>query len=408
MRLQLGLHTQVAHTVFARRERYFRTSVGCGIAVAIRRRNEPMIRTIEIIRAHINLVTPFRTSFAVELDRDLLFVRIIGDNEEGWGECVAMADPLYSSEYVDGCEEVITRYLLPMIKPDTTVESFLAEAAHIRGHFMSKAAVEAALLDYELRTANVSLATYLGATQTTVASGVSVGMQSSIDDLLKVVADYRAEGYVRVKLKIEPGLDIEPVRAVRDAFGPDMLLQVDANAAYTVNDADHLARLDQFNLLLIEQPLPEEDLVGHVELSKRIATPICLDESITSFDVARDALNINACSIINIKPGRVGGYVEAKRIHDLCYSRGVPVWCGGMLETGIGRAANLALAALPGFTLPGDTSASKRYFTQDVTTPFELVDGHIEVPNTTGIGVRPIEEILNRMTSRRETFAVSH
>lgn len=407
MRLQLGLHTQVAHIVFARRERYFRTSVGCGIAIATRRWNELMIRNIEIIRAHINLITPFRTSFAVELDRQLLFVRIIGDNEEGWGECVAMTAPLYSPEYVDGCEEIITRYLIPMIKPDTTVDSFLAEAAHIRGHFMAKAAVEAALLDYQLRMANMSLATYLGATQTKVASGVSIGMQPTIDELLKVVADYRAEGYVRVKLKIEPGLDIEPVRAVRETFGPDLLLQVDANAAYTVNDADHLAKLDQFNLLLIEQPLPEEDLVGHVELGKRIGTPICLDESITSFDVARGALDINACSIINIKPGRVGGFVEAKRIHDMCYSRGIPLWCGGMLETGIGRAANLALAALPGFTLPGDTSASKRYFAQDVTDPFELVDGFIEVPNSVGIGVRPIDDVLTRMTSRRESFAVS-
>jgi O-succinylbenzoate synthase len=271
---------------------------------------------------------------------------------------------------------------------------------------MAKAALEAALLDYFTRLKGISLASYLGATQTRVASGVSVGIQPSIDKLLEVVGRYVADGYVRIKLKIEPGRDIEPVRAVRKAFGDAMLLQVDANAAYRVEDAEHLARLDEFNLLLIEQPLPEEDLVGNVELAKRVRTPICLDESITTIEVARGALDIGACSIINIKPGRVGGYLEAKKIHDLCLARGVPVWCGGMLETGIGRAANLALAALPGFTLPGDTSASKRYFATDVTTPFELRDGYIDVPIGPGIGVTPITSILEAMTSRVDTIAV--
>jgi O-succinylbenzoate synthase len=278
--------------------------------------------------------------------------------------------------------------------------------AAFRGNYMAKAALEAALLDYFTRLEGISLASYLGATQTRVASGVSVGIQPSIDKLLDVVGRYVADGYVRIKLKIEPGRDIEPVRAVRKAFGDAMLLQVDANAAYRVEDAEHLARLDEFNLLLIEQPLPEEDLVGNVELAKRVRTPICLDESITTIEVARGALDIGACSIINIKPGRVGGYLEAKKIHDLCLARGVPVWCGGMLETGIGRAANLALAALPGFTLPGDTSASKRYFATDVTTPFELRDGYIDVPTGPGIGVTPIPSILEAMTSRVDTIAV--
>ena len=271
---------------------------------------------------------------------------------------------------------------------------------------MAKATLEAALLDYFTRLEGVSLATFLGATQSRVASGVSVGIQPSIDALLNVVAGYVADGYVRIKLKIEPGRDIEPVRAVREAFGDSMLLQVDANAAYRVEDADHLARLDPYDLLLIEQPLPEEDLVGNVDLAKRVRTPICLDESITTVEVARGALDIGACSIINIKPGRVGGYLEAKKIHDLCLSRGAPVWCGGMLETGIGRAANLALAALPGFTLPGDTSASKRYFTTDVTEPFELRDGYLDVPTGPGIGVTPVLHVLDSMTSRVETIAV--
>jgi len=317
-----------------------------------------------------------------------------------------MTDPLYSSEYVDGCEEVLRRYLVPCVKPDSSLASVLESMTTFRGNYMAKAALEAALLDYFTRLDGVSLATYLGATQTRVASGVSVGIQPSIDKLLDVVGRYVADGYVRIKLKIEPGRDVEPVRAVRKAFGDAMLLQVDANAAYRVEDAEHLARLDEFNLLLIEQPLPEEDLVGNVELAKRVRTPICLDESITTIDVARGALDIGACSIINIKPGRVGGYLEAKKIHDLCLSRGVPVWCGGMLETGIGRAANLALAALPGFTLPGDTSASKRYFETDVTTPFELRDGYIDVPTGPGIGVTPIPSILEAMTSRVDTIAV--
>jgi O-succinylbenzoate synthase len=333
-------------------------------------------------------------------------VRVVGDGAEGWGECVAMTDPLYSSEYVDGCEEVLRRYLVPCVKPNSSLESVLESMASFRGNYMAKAALEAALLDYFTRLKGISLASYLGATQTRVASGVSVGIQPSIDKLLEVVGRYVADGYVRIKLKIEPGRDIEPVRAVRKAFGDALLLQVDANAAYRVEDAEHLARLDEFNLLLIEQPLPEEDLVGNVELAKRVRTPICLDESITTIEVARGALDIGACSIINIKPGRVGGYLEAKKIHDLCLARGVPVWCGGMLETGIGRAANLALAALPGFTLPGDTSASKRYFATDVTTPFELRDGYIDVPTGPGIGVTPIPSILEAMTSRVDTIAV--
>ncbi len=365
------------------------------------------ISHVEIVRAHIALVSPFRTSFGVETDRDLLYVHVIGDDYEGWGECVAMADPLYSSEYVDGCEQVIRRYLLPLVHASESAQSFATAAAPIRGNFMAKAAVEAALLDYQLRVAKQSLASYFGATQTRVASGVSVGIQSTINDLIEVVAKYVAQGYVRIKLKIEPGHDIEFVRAVRESFGSKMLLQVDANAAYSLRDAQHLSLLDEFGLLLIEQPLAEEDLAGHVALASQLSTPICLDESIVSLEVARGALDLGACSIINIKPGRVGGYLEARKIHDLCHSRGVPVWCGGMLETGIGRAANLALAALPGFTLPGDTSASARYFAQDVTEPFELVDGYIEVPTGDGIGVVPIPHVLDRMTVRLESFAVA-
>lgn len=365
------------------------------------------IRSIELVRAHIELVSPFRTSFGTDTDRDLLYVHVVGDEHEGWGECVAGTTPGYSSEYVDGCQHVIENFLMPLVRGDSTAESFVAAARPWRGNFMSKAAVEAALLDHQLRVANKSLASYLGANKSSVASGVSVGIQNSIDELLAVVGAYLEAGYVRIKLKIEPGSDIEQVRAVRATFGSKMLLQVDANAAYTVEDAAHLAQLDQFDLLLIEQPLPEEDLAGHIVLSKKINTPVCLDESITSFEVARGAIEMGACAIINIKPGRVGGYLEARKIHDLCLSRGVPVWCGGMLETGIGRAANLALAALPGFTLPGDTSASSRYFARDITTPFVLDGGQIAVPEGPGIGVAPLPEMLAEMKTGSQSFNIA-
>jgi O-succinylbenzoate synthase len=318
-----------------------------------------------------------------------------------------MSEPMYSSEFVDGCEEVLRRFLLPLVTQNTTAEQFNGAARQFRGHYMAKAVLETALLDHQLRAQGVSLATFIGATKTRVPSGVSVGIQPSIDDLLRVVQGYLDDGYLRIKLKIEPGCDIEPVRAVRRTFGDTLLLQVDANSAYSVNDARHLAQLDEFNLLLIEQPLPEEQVASHAELAKIVRTPICLDESVVSVEVAREALDIGACSIINIKPGRVGGYLEAKKIHDLCYERGVAVWCGGMLETGIGRAANLALAAMPGFTLPGDTSASARYFHRDVTTPFVLRDGHLDVPTGPGIGIDPDLSYLDSITSRIDALVIA-
>lgn len=353
-----------------------------------------VLRGIELWRGEIDLVAPFRTSFGIESSRELFYVHAIGDSHSGWGECVAMVEPSYSSEYLGNCVNVISRFLVPLLHGDSSAEDFILRASPIRGNYMSKACVEAALLDLTLREQNKSLASFLGATKTRVASGVSVGIQNSLNDLVRVVGEYLGLGYLRVKLKIEPGSDIELVKIIRKEFGDDLLLQVDANAAYRVTDAEHLKKLDDFNLLLIEQPLSEDDLSGHIELSKIINTPVCLDESITSLETARGALDLKACSIINIKPGRVGGYLEAKKIHDLCMSRGVPVWCGGMLETGIGRAANLALAALPGFTLPGDISASARYFARDITTPFTLENGHIAVPNSVGIGVEPLPEML--------------
>ncbi len=356
---------------------------------------------VELRRIQMPLVAPFRTSFGTETTRDVLLIRVVSQEAEGWGECVAMSDPLYSSEYVDAAADVLTRFLVPALSalPRLDATMVAPALAMFKGHRMAKAALETAILDAELREQGRPLARELGAVHDRVPCGVSVGIMDSIGELLDAVDGYLAEGYLRIKLKIEPGWDVEPVRAVRERFGDDFLLQVDANTAYTVGDARHLARLDPFNLLLIEQPLDEEDILGHAQLAKTVRTPICLDESIVSARAAADAIKLGACEIVNIKPGRVGGYLEAKRIHDVCAAHGVPVWCGGMLETGLGRAANVALAALPGFTLPGDTSASGRYYRTDITEPFVLDGGHLSVPTGPGIGVAPLSDRLAEVTT---------
>lgn len=248
----------------------------------------------------------------------------------------------------------------------------------------------------------MSLADYLGAVQPSVPAGVSVGIMASISELLDAVDGYLSAGYQRIKLKIQPGWDEVPVRAVRERIGDAVPLQVDANGAYTITDAVELAKLDAFALLMIEQPLAEDDLRGHAELARRLRTPICLDESVTSPARAVNAIELGAAAIVNIKPGRVGGYLQARQIHDVCAAHGVPVWVGGMLETGIGRAANLALAALPNFTLVGDVSASDRFFAQDITTPVTMQDGWIEVPTGPGIGVKPDAYVLKDATLRTE------
>jgi O-succinylbenzoate synthase len=360
------------------------------------------ITGVELRRVAMPLVSPFRTSFGTETARDVLLVRVVTPDAEGWGECVAMSQPLYSSEYADGAAEVIRRFLLPRLPAEVDAQAASRAMAPVKGHRMAKAALETALLDAQLRASGESFGRFLGAARDRVPCGVSVGIMDSIPRLLDAVEGYLDEGYVRIKLKIEPGWDVEPVRAVRERFGDDVLLQVDANAAYTLADARHLARLDAFGLLLIEQPLANDDLVQHAALARRLSTPICLDESIESAEHAAAAIQLGSCSIVNIKPGRLGGYLEARRVHDLCRAHGVAVWCGGMLETGLGRAANVALAALPGFTLPGDTSASRRYYATDITEPFELDGGHLPVPTGPGIGVDPLPDVLEDVTTAKE------
>jgi O-succinylbenzoate synthase len=362
------------------------------------------ITGVELRRIAMPLVAPFRTSFGTETARDVLLVRVVSDDAEGWGECVAMTAPLYSSEYVDAAADVLRRYLVPRLVAGgpCSAPDVAERLAPVKGHRMAKAALETAVLDAELRAEGRSFARELGAVHERVPCGVSVGIMDSVPALLDAVDGYLAEGYLRIKLKIEPGWDVEPVRAVRERFGDDVLLQVDANTAYTLADARHLARLDPFDLVLIEQPLEEEDVLGHADLARQITTPVCLDESITSARDAAAAIRLGACSIVNVKPGRVGGYLEARRIHDVCVAAGVPVWCGGMLETGLGRAANVALAALPGFTLPGDTSGSGRYYAEDITEPFVLDDGHLAVPTGPGLGVAPLPERLDEVTTHAE------
>jgi len=363
---------------------------------------------VELRRIAMPLVAPFRTSFGTQTVRELMLLRVVTDVGEGWGECVAMPDPLYSSEYVEACADVLRRFLVPVLAAAGPLDAHAVAGVlePFKGHRMAKAALEMGVLDAELRAQQRSFGAELGATRDRVPCGVSVGIMDSIPALLDAVGGYLDEGYVRIKLKIEPGWDVDPVRAVRERFGDDVLLQVDANTAYTLADAAQLALLDPFDLLLIEQPLEEEDVLGHADLARLISTPVCLDESITSARSAVAAIRLGACEIVNIKPGRVGGYLEAVRIHDACVEAGIAVWCGGMLETGLGRAANVALAALPGFTLPGDTSGSGRYYRADITEPFVLDDGHLRVPTGPGLGVVPLPDALAEVTTATEWVPV--
>jgi o-succinylbenzoate synthase len=363
------------------------------------------VRAIELRLIGLPLVAPFRTSFGEETDKVCVLVRVVTDDAEGWGECVTSPDPGYSEEFNEGAWLVLRDYLAPALfgAGDVSADDLDRVLSGVRGNPMAKATLVDAFLDAELRAAGRSLAEHLGAVNERVPCGVSVGIATSTAQLLDQVDGYLAEGYRRIKLKIEPGLDVERVGAIRAAH-PDIALSVDANAAYSLDDIDVFRALDAFDLLMIEQPLHHDDLVRHAELQGRIRSDICLDESIRSAAGAAAAIELGACRIVNIKQGRVGGVPEAKRVHDVALSAVVPVWCGGMLETGIGRATNLALAGLPGFTLPGDTSASARYFADDITEPFVMDrDGTMVVPTGPGIGVTPRPDRLEATTIRIET-----
>jgi o-succinylbenzoate synthase len=367
------------------------------------------IERLELRLVKLPLVHFFETSFARVYDKQFLIVRVDGEGATGYGECVADVDPFYSAETNDTAWHIITSFIAPRVlgvdfrHPRDVFPALKA----IRGHNMAKAAVEMAAWDLYSRQRGESLHTVLGGVRERIASGVSVGIQDSLDDLAAKVEQELAAGYQRIKIKIKPGWDVAAVEAIRERFGA-IRLMVDANAAYTLADVEHLARLDAFDLMMIEQPLDYDDICDHATLQRRLRTPICLDESIKSVNAARDALAQGACRIINIKPGRVGGFAESIRLHDLCAAKGVPVWHGGMLESGIGRAANIHLSTLPNFSLPGDIAASKRYFDPDlIDPPVEVAsDGTIAVPSGPGLGVTIRQDRLDKATERSITTSV--
>jgi len=365
------------------------------------------IERIELRHTKMELVAPFVTSMGVETDEEHIIVRVEGDGVTGWGESVAEGTPFYSYETVQTAWHILRDFLIPPIlgKNLSGVEEAIGLWARVRGHMMAKAGLEAALWDALAKAEGVSLSRKLGGTRPRIDVGVSIGIQESPDLLVKKVTGYLEEGYRRIKIKIAPGNDLAFVSAVRKAY-PDILFQVDANSAYELEDIAVFRAMDDQRLLLIEQPLAYDDIYDHSKLQRQLKTPICLDESIHSLADAHAALELESCRVINIKPGRVGGFTESRRIHDLCASRGIPVWHGGMLESGIGRAGNVALASLPNFTLPGDISASKRYYKEDIVDPpFEVAtDGTMTVPGGPGIGVTVLEDRLERVTVRREQF----
>ncbi len=367
----------------------------------------PRVEAVELRRLRLPLRSPFRAAHGTEHAKEVLLVRVMGAGAEGWGECAALAGPTYTSEYVAGAHQVLRDHLIPRVLAagHLSGREVAAALAAVRGHPMAKAAVEMAIVDAELREQGISLARYLGGSRPVVEGGVALGMAPTVSELVTAAEGFVAQGYRRLKLKIEPGWDVEPVAAVQAAVGPEVALGVDANGAYAGAGAGGpaaLERLDRFGLAFVEQPLAPDDLRGHALLSRRLATPLCLDESIESVAGAELALELGACSMVNIKPGRCGGLLAAVGVHDLCLDRAVPVWCGGMLETGIGRAANLALASLPGFTLAGDLSASDRYFEEDLTDPIGLEDGCLRVPTGPGLGLAPRADALSRFTTSVE------
>lgn len=363
------------------------------------------VRLLKLPLAHF-----FETSFGRVYDRTFLLIRLEGEGQVGWGEAVAEANPYYSSETTETAWHIITEFLAQRVVGKTFEhprEVFPA-MKRVRGHNMAKAGVEMAAWDLYARIHGKPLSAVLGGTRDRIASGVSIGIQDSLDQLVAKVEKELAAGYKRIKIKIKRGWDINAVEAVRAKF-PDILLMVDANAAYSAGDGAHLAKLDAYKLMMIEQPLEYDDVMDHVQLQREIATPICLDESIHTVRIARDAIEAKACRIINVKPGRVGGHAESIALHDLCQAHGIPVWHGGMLESGIGRAHNIHLASLPNFTLPGDVAASKRYYTPDLIEPGIEVspDGTIPVPTGPGIGVNIVEERVNAATQRHISLDAS-
>jgi O-succinylbenzoate synthase len=365
------------------------------------------IEKIELRQTKMELVSPFETSLGVELFEEHIIVRIDGDGVTGWGEVVVEPSPSYSYETLQTAWHILGDFIIPSIlgKEFQSIADALEPYKWIRGHRMAKAGIEAALSDAFAKSKGISLSKFLGGKRKQIPVGVSVGLQSSPTELVKVVTGYLKDGYKRIKIKIAPGRDIDLVKAIRKEY-PEIQLQVDANSAYTLDDSEMLEALDNYILQLIEQPLGYDDIYDHSLLQRKLKTPICLDESIYTVSDTRAAIELGSCKIINIKPGRVGGYTESIKIHDYCASKNIPVWHGGMDESGIGRAGNVALASLPNFILPGDISASKRYYKVDIVEPEFVInrDGMMDVPTKPGIGVEVNMKMLEKVTVRKAIY----
>ena len=366
-----------------------------------------IIKQITLRLMKMRMKNPFTTSFGTQHDKEFILVEVKNkDGLSGWGESVAFTEPLYKEETVKTNWHIMEDFLIPLLlekeieHPDEVSHRF----AHIKGNYMAKSALEGAVWDLFSKEKGISLASALGGTKNKIDVGISIGIQSSLDQLLQIIDKHVSEGYKRIKVKIKPGWDVDVIKAIRDQF-PTIQLMADANSAYTLEDADHLAKLDEYNLTMIEQPLAHDDIIDHAELQAKLKTPICLDESIHSVEDTRKAIKLGSCKIINIKIGRVGGLTEAKKIHDYCEQNGIPVWCGGMLESGIGRAHNVALTTLSNFILPGDTAASSRYWEKDLIDPeVEVIDGEIHVPEGPGIGYEPNRKQIEEYTLYSKSY----
>ncbi len=363
------------------------------------------IDAIIVRELHMPLVRPFETSFGVTTNRRVLLAEIQSEGLTGWGECTAGERPFFSEESTDTAWQVIIRELGPMLAAESPEHGGDCPRIfrQVRGNRMAKAALENAIWDLEAQREGISLSRLLGGVRETIPCGVSLGIQASIPELLSTVERELAAGYQRIKLKCKPGWDVEVFERVRNRW-PDITLSCDANSAYRLHDADHIVSFDAFELLMIEQPLWHDDFYYHSMLQKRLETPICLDESIHNRRDALAAIETESCKIINIKLGRVGGFSEAIAVHNAAQERGIPVWCGGMLETGIGRAHNVALSTLEDFTLPGDVSASARYWADDIIEPEVTVsaEGEIAIPDTPGRGYDVRMDLIERLTVRKE------
>lgn len=369
--------------------------------------NNVRLEKITLRHLKMPMKAPFTTSFGTVDEKEMLLIEAKDESgTTGWGETVAFVAPWYTEETLKTTWHMLQDFLIPILlhkkigHPDEVTSLF----APIRRNCMAKASIEGAVWDIYAQQTKQSLAQALGGQKQRIEVGVSVGIQPSIAQLIALIKGHIEKGYKRVKIKIKPGEDVEIVQAIRAEF-PNLPLMVDANSAYTLEDIEILQQLDDFNLLMIEQPLAIDDIVDHAALQKKLKTPICLDESITSYEDARRAIELGSCGVINIKIGRVGGLTEAIRIHDLCKANHIPVWCGGMLEAGIGRAHNVALTSLSQFILPGDTAGSSHYWYEDIIDPeVKVKDGYIEVPQSVGIGYKPNMAVIDKLTISKEIY----